>query len=64
MIVWVGLLVGLILLVIWAIRRSLIPNATVLSTTGQSTAKEILQARYARGEVTRDQYQQMLDDLS
>jgi uncharacterized membrane protein len=26
--------------------------------------REILQARYARGDITREQYQQMLSDLS
>jgi uncharacterized membrane protein len=31
--------------------------------SGQPTAKEILQARLANGEITREQYQQMLDDL-
>ena len=30
----------------------------------QQTAKEILCRRFARGEITREQYQQMLDDLS
>jgi len=28
-----------------------------------TSPKEILQARYAQGEITRDQYQQMLADL-
>jgi hypothetical protein len=31
---------------------------------GQPSAKEILQARYARSEITREQYQQMLGDLN
>ena len=30
----------------------------------QPAAKEIVQTRYARGEITRDQYQQMLDHLT
>jgi uncharacterized membrane protein len=30
----------------------------------EMSPKEILQARYARGEITREQYQQMLADLS
>ena len=60
---WVGLLVGLALLVVWAARRARAPAATVASASGHSTAKEILQTRYARGEITREQYQQMLDDV-
>lgn len=63
-IAWVGLLVGLIPLGVWALRRSRVPDATVLSTTGQPTAKEILPAQYACGEITRDQYKQMRDELS
>jgi putative membrane protein len=55
---WVGLLIGLTLLVVWAARRARVPVAT-----GQPTAKEILQTRYVRGEITREQYQQMLDDM-
>jgi putative membrane protein len=60
---WVGLLVGLTLLIVWAARRFRLPAATVSSTSEQSAAKEILQTRYVHGEVTREQYQQMLDDV-
>jgi uncharacterized membrane protein len=60
---WVGLLVGLILMIVWTARRARAPAATVLSASEQSTAKEILQARYVRGEINREQYQQMLDDV-
>lgn len=55
---WVGLLIGLTLLVVWAARRAQVPVAT-----RQPTSKEILQTRYVRGEITREQYQQMLDDM-
>lgn len=30
---------------------------------GEPSAREILQARYARGEITREQYLQMLADI-
>ena len=54
------ILVGIVLLVVWAVKR-----ATGNSSSGSvQTPKEILQARYARGEITRDQYQQMLNDVS
>lgn len=52
LIFWVGLIVGLTLLVVWAVRRARVPSAS-----GQPTAKEILQAQYARGEITREQYE-------
>ena len=63
---WLALIVGIVLLIVFAIRRSNRTSASMSTypVTGQSTAKEILQARYARGEITREQYQQMLDDLS
>ena len=60
---WIGLLVGLALLVIWATRRARVPAAAGPYATGQpaaggqNTALEILQAQYARGEITREQYE-------
>ena len=60
---WVGLIAGLILLVVWAIRRARVPAATGAYTTGQPTAKEILQAQYARGEITREQYELRKQDI-
>lgn len=66
MVFWLGLIAGIVLLVVWVIRRS-DRTATSMSKDAvsvQPTAKEILQARYARGEITREQYQQMLSDLS
>jgi putative membrane protein len=56
---WVGLIAGLILLVVWARRRARVPAAS-----GQPTANEILQAKYARGEITREQYQLMKQDIA
>jgi putative membrane protein len=66
---WVGLIVALILLVVWAIRRARAPAGRVDSATGQptageqNTAREILQARYARGEITREQYALLKQDI-
>jgi len=60
---WVGLFAGLALLVVWAVRRARVPAATVLSAPGQPTAKQILQARYARGEITRLQYELLKQDI-
>ena len=58
LIIWVGLIAGLALLVLWAIRRARVPYST-----GQPTAYEILQAQYARGEITREQYKLMRQDI-
>jgi putative membrane protein len=56
---WVALIAGLILLVVWAVRRARTPVAN-----GQPTAKDILQAKYAQGEITREQYQLMKQDIA
>jgi putative membrane protein len=56
----VGLIAGLTLLVVLAIRRGRVPSSTA---SGQPTAKENLQARYARGEITREQYEQKKQDI-
>jgi uncharacterized membrane protein len=63
LVLWVGLLAGLVLLVVWAVRRARVPAVTGPSGSGQTTAKEILQARYARDEISREQYETMKQDL-
>jgi putative membrane protein len=60
---WLGLLAVLTLLVVWAIRRAPVRAATVSYANGQPTAIEILQARYARGEITREQYELAKKDI-
>ncbi len=59
----IGLLAGLTLLVIWAVRRTRIPAAIGPDATGHLSAKENLQVQYARGEITREEYDQMRQDL-
>lgn len=54
------ILVGIVLLIVWAVKRFTSSNPS----TGLQTPKEILQARYARGEISREQYQQLLSDVS
>lgn len=61
-----ALLIGLILLIVWGVRRINSGSGSSYSNPSGSagtTPKEILQTRYARGEITREQYQQMLADL-
>ena len=73
---WIGLILNLIItaaviggmvwLVIWAVRRlssANRPNALAGNQTISQTPQEILQIRYARGEITREQYLNMLEDL-
>jgi putative membrane protein len=61
----VALIVGLVVLVVWGVRRmggnSAQPGGQI---TPSQSARDIAQARYAKGEITRDEYQQILSDLS
>ena len=64
-IVSIALLIGLVLLVVWAVRRmsanSYQPGS---QTSAGQPARDIAQARYAKGEISREEYQQILSDLS
>jgi putative membrane protein len=65
---WIGLIlniafmIGIVILIVWAVKR--FTSGNVSSGSAAQTPREIVQARYARGEITRDQYQQMLSDLN
>jgi putative membrane protein len=63
----VGVLIGLVLLVVWAIRRITNSQGGSLFSSGQAearltTARKILKARFARGEITCEEYLQMRED--
>jgi len=64
LVITIGVIVGLVLLVVWAVRR-MSGNSTQSASqigSGQS-ARDIAQARYAKGEISREEYQQILSDL-
>ena len=60
--------VGLILLSVWLVRAIFTSNSSnhpYASKKGKgSIAHEILAQRYARGEITREQYEIMKEDIS
>lgn len=58
-------IIGFVLLIAWLVRR-IFPAFELAGGRGGAllSAKEVLQARYARGEITREQYKEMLSDLS
>lgn len=61
MVFWVALLVGLGALVVRLLQGG---SAAASGPTGSvSRAEDILKERYARGELTREQYEQMRQDL-
>ena len=67
LIIMIGVIVGIVALIVWLVRQA---GSTGQGLSGQQGADvslkppEILKRRYARGEITREQYQQMLADLS
>jgi putative membrane protein len=67
LIIFVGLIIGFVLLVILLIRsisrHGNAPESLESGKTKELSPVEILQARYARGEINRKQYQEILDDL-
>lgn len=64
-----GFSVGVILLIVWLVKLSTSGTSgadTNTTTTGPSrreTALDILQARYARGEISKDEYLDMRSAL-
>ena len=57
----VALLAALIIGVVWLSRRT--DRSTGGSHTGPQSARGILDERYARGEISREEYLDMRDDL-
>lgn len=55
---------GIVALVIWTVKRFTSGGTSWNQHPGSQSPREILQARYARGEITREQYQQILQDLN
>ena len=67
LVIAVALMVAVVLLLVWLWRRAgggrLLRSGALQAPSSALSAKEILQARYAQGEITREQYLQMRDDL-
>jgi len=59
---------GLILLAVWLVRAIFSGrnwrNSPPSGSSSSQTAQEILAQRYARGEITREQYEIMKQDIS
>ena len=58
MLFWLVFLVGIVLLIVWAVRQ--------FGPAGRTTERplDILSRRYARGEITREEYDRMRRELS
>ena len=63
-VITIGLIVGVVLLIAWLVRRIDANGRASTAAPSSVSPRDILQVRYARGEITREQYQQMLADLN
>jgi len=57
----IAIIAGVIILIVWAVRRSSSIHQSQQKSI--STAMEILKERYAKGEITKEQYENMKKDL-
>ncbi len=65
LLITVGVIIGVVFLVIWLVRRTSANGANSFNQRPASESpQEILKTRYARGEINREQYELMKQDLS
>ncbi len=60
------IIVGIVVLIVWAVQKFSQSTRAGSQTTASNqslSAREILDIRYARGELTRDEYQTRLSDI-
>ena len=62
MIVWVVVLIAIVALVVWLVRSSASAGMHPLSAR-RSPGLEVLEERYARGDISRDEYLQKKKDI-
>jgi len=61
----IALIVGFVVLVVWAVRRLSGNSSNSVPQVGSSqSARDIAQIRYAKGEISRDEYLKILADLA
>ena len=63
LVIVVAVVIGVILLVVWMVRRVSPEGSASTAVRVTKNPTDILQMRYAQGEITRKEYQQMLTDL-
>ena len=64
LILTIGFLAGLVLLGVWLWRRLGVPAVAPVRETQQGSVRDILRVRYARGELSQEEFQRMLHDLN
>ena len=63
MIIWLVILVAIVTGVVWLVRRAAQPGAHQFSAR-PSQGLQVLEERYARGEINRDEYLQKKQDIA
>ncbi len=58
---WGLIIAGIVILVVWFVRNA---GRTGLSASSSDPALEILKARYAKGEINKEQYEEMRRTLA
>ena len=59
----IGVIIGLVFLVIWIVKQLSNNNLGRSLSNAAPSAVEIAKERYAKGEITREEYQKFLADL-
>lgn len=60
MLSWLALIVGIVLLVVWAVRKF----GTGAGKAIEESALDILKKRYARGEISREEFEEKKQGIS
>lgn len=60
MVSWLALIVGVVLLVVWAVRKF----AVSAGQRSEESALDILKKRYARGEISREEFEEKKQGIS
>jgi len=59
----IGAIVALVFLVIWIVKRLSNNNPRQALNNGAESAVEIARERYAKGDITREEFQKLIVDL-
>ena len=62
-VVWVIILIVIVALVVWLVRSLTTPDVYHHLPSRRSAGLEVLEERYARGEINRDEYLQKKKDI-
>jgi putative membrane protein len=64
MLLTMALVVGMLVAVIWIVARWFPHQQAIAHPLTNTTAQDVVRQRYARGEIDRETYRQMMQDLT